>query len=131
MKIEINITTHKREEMMDITDLIEKKIPQGISGVCTIYAPHTTAAVTVNEGYDADVQFDILSFLNKTVPWETDYFKHSEGNSAAHIKSMLVGNSAQVIIENGKMLLGTWESIFFCDFDGPRTRKIILKFIKG
>ena len=127
---EITIQTHSRFEMIDITASVQKaardeKIDSGIS---LVYTPHTTAAVTINENADPDVPRDILAALNCAIPLSANY-QHREGNSAAHVKSSLVGASEMVIIENGSLVLGTWQSIFFCEFDGPRTRKVIIKFL--
>jgi secondary thiamine-phosphate synthase enzyme len=128
MMKEISIRTNSRTEMMDITSFIqsfvqEKKIS---SGFCIVFTPHTTAAITINEKADPDVPRDILSALEKSVPHNANY-RHAEGNSAAHVKSSLVGASELVLIENGQLVLGTWQSIFFCEFDGPRTRKVFIK----
>jgi secondary thiamine-phosphate synthase enzyme len=90
--------------------------------------PHTTAGITINESADPSVRRDILMVLNQVVPWKADY-KHMEGNSPAHVKSSLVGASQTVVVENGKIMLGTWQGIFFCEFDGPRSRKLQLKFV--
>jgi len=127
---EITIQTHSRFEMIDITAAVQKaareeKIDSGIGLVCT---PHTTAAVTINENADPDVPRDILAALDLAIPLSAHY-RHREGNSAAHVKSSMVGASEMVIIENGSLVLGTWQSIFFCEFDGPRTRKVIIKFL--
>ena len=127
---EISLETHSRVEMIDITAAVQKaageeKIEEG---VCLVYTPHTTAAVTINENADPDVPRDILAALDRAVPFSANY-RHAEGNSAAHVKSSLVGASEMVIIENGRLVLGTWQSIFFCEFDGPRTRKFIIKFM--
>jgi len=126
---EISLETHFRVEMIDITAAVQKaageeKIEEG---VCLVYTPHTTAAVTINENADPDVPRDILTALDRAVPFSANY-RHAEGNSAAHVKSSLVGASEMVIIENGRLVLGTWQSIFFCEFDGPRTRKFFVKF---
>lgn len=94
-----------------------------------IYVPHTTAAVTINESADPIVKKDILMILNQIVPWQAEY-RHMEGNSPAHVKSTLVGASELVMVENGRLVLGTWQGIFFCEFDGPRTRKVHLKFMQ-
>ena len=95
-----------------------------------IYVPHTTAAVTINESADPSVKTDILMILNRIVPWQAEY-RHLEGNSPAHLKSTIIGASELVMVENGRLLLGTWQGIFFCEFDGPRTRKVHLKFMQG
>lgn len=124
----INVKSRARTEFIDITEKIQEVLREtGISsGVCDIFVPHTTAAVTVNEGADPTVQRDIQAFLNKMVPFEGDYH-HREGNSAAHIKTSLIGVSQTVLIDEGRLALGTWQSIFFCEFDGPRHRRVALK----
>jgi secondary thiamine-phosphate synthase enzyme len=126
----INVRSRTRTEFIDITDKVQEVLKEaGItSGVCYLYVPHTTAAVTVNEGADPSVQRDIQAVLNRLVPFEGDYH-HREGNSSAHIKASLVGISQNVLIEEGRLVLGTWQSIFFCEFDGPRHRRVALKFI--
>ena len=127
---EIPLETHSRFEMIDISATVQKAVrDEGIKkGICLVYTPHTTAAITINENADPDVPRDILAALDRTVPFSANY-RHAEGNSAAHAKSSLVGASELVIIENGRLVLGTWQSIFFCEFDGPRTRKFIIKII--
>ena len=126
----IDVRTSSREEFVDITAKIKQVISEsGISsGICTLYVPHTTAAVTINEGADPSVKRDMLVYLNKLVPERGDY-RHMGGNSDAHIKTSFMGSSEIVIIENGKPLLGTWQSIYFCEFDGPRSRQIHIKVI--
>jgi secondary thiamine-phosphate synthase enzyme len=116
--------------MVDVTDLIGQKVREsGVkSGICVIYIPHTTAGIMVNEGADPSVMEDVLGSLEQLVPWRAGY-KHTEGNSAAHIKAVLVGGSSHLIIDNGRLLLGTWERIFLCEFDGARTRKIRIKIM--
>ncbi|GAB6183266.1 secondary thiamine-phosphate synthase enzyme YjbQ [Thermodesulfovibrio hydrogeniphilus] len=128
----ITVKTSSREEFIDITDEVENAIKEsGIkSGVCYLYVPHTTAGITINEGADPSVKKDIINALKKIAPYGAGY-SHMEGNADSHIKTTLVGSSVNVLIENGKPLLGTWQSIFFCEFDGPRTRKVYLKIIKG
>lgn len=124
----INIKTVSRTEFVNITSDVQKIVSEsGVKeGVCYIYVPHTTAGVTVNEGADPSVVKDILSTLNKLVPHRANYL-HAEGNSDAHIKTSLVGSSESVIINEGKLLLGTWQAIFFCEFDGARHRRITVK----
>ena len=114
---EIDIQTNNKSEMIDITSIVQKAVSKEkvVTGICVIFAPHTTAAITINENADPDVPRDIIA--------------HMEGNSAAHVKSTLVGSSQVVLIENSRLVLGTWQSIFFCEFDGPRTRKILIKVI--
>jgi secondary thiamine-phosphate synthase enzyme len=128
---EISLQTHARFEMIDITAHVQKTACEEsiASGIALVYSPHTTAAVTINENADPDVPRDMLAALDRMVPLSAHY-RHAEGNSAAHVKSSLVGASEMVIVENGRLVLGTWQSIFFCEFDGPRTRKFIVKFIQ-
>jgi secondary thiamine-phosphate synthase enzyme len=127
---EIHLQTNSRIEMINITASVQAVIDsEKISnGLCIIFSPHTTAAITINENADPDVPRDILAALDKAVPLSANY-RHAEGNSAAHVKSSLVGASEMVIIENGLLVLGTWQSIFFCEFDGPRTRKFLISII--
>ncbi|MBU0996293.1 MAG: secondary thiamine-phosphate synthase enzyme YjbQ [Proteobacteria bacterium] len=128
--MQITIKTCNRNDMVDITQDIVKKIhAAGLKdGFCFIFVPHTTAAVTINENADPSVKTDLEMILNKIIPWE-DGYRHLEGNAAAHMKSVLVGASEIIAVENGQPVLGTWQSVFFCEFDGPRTRKVILKFM--
>jgi secondary thiamine-phosphate synthase enzyme len=126
----LSVQSRLKTEFIDITSLIQSRIKEaGIdNGCCMIYVPHTTAAVTINECADASVASDILNTLNRIVPWEAGY-THLEGNSPAHIKSTLVGASELVAIENGRLAMGTWQGIFFCEFDGPRNRSVRLRFL--
>ncbi|MFZ2331390.1 MAG: secondary thiamine-phosphate synthase enzyme YjbQ [Atribacterota bacterium] len=126
----IPVNTGNRTEMLDITAVVEQVVQESNQkeGLCIIFVPHTTAAVTINENADPDVQADILQELEKLIPFNDNY-RHLEGNSAAHIKSSLIGSSISVIIENGKLKLGTWQGIIFCEFDGPRTRDVWIKII--
>jgi secondary thiamine-phosphate synthase enzyme len=128
----LNVKSRHRNEFIDITARVEEVLREtGIkSGVCYVYVPHTTAGITINEGADPSVQHDILNTLSNLIPHEGGYH-HMEGNSDAHIKSSLVGASQYVIIDEGKLMLGTWQSVFFCEFDGPRHRRVALKFISG
>jgi secondary thiamine-phosphate synthase enzyme len=123
----MKIKTNSKQELLDITNKINDslKIDQGI---CVLYCPHTTAGLAINEGADPAVRKDILNVLNKIVPDNLDY-KHLEGNSPAHIKSVLVGSSLTIPVQNNKLSMGRWQSVFFCEFDGPRSRNIeILEF---
>jgi secondary thiamine-phosphate synthase enzyme len=129
--MELSIQTTKHSELVDVTSKILEKIPEGLSGLCVIYIPHTTSAITINEGADPSVKHDVLEQLSQLIPWNQSFFQHREGNSAAHIKSILVGNSVTVIVQNGELQLGTWERIFFCEFDGPRRRTVWLQFMDG
>jgi secondary thiamine-phosphate synthase enzyme len=125
---DLSVRTNKQVEFVKITSQIQRLVDQsGVKeGVCYAYVPHTTAGLTINEGADPDVVRDIIMELNKIVPFEDGYF-HREGNSAAHIKASLIGSSETVLIQNGKLLLGTWQSIFFCEFDGPRSRRVLVR----
>ena len=129
MFLTISINTRDRSEMTDITSKVEGELKRsGLKdGVCFVFVPHTTAGITINEGADPSVVADIQATLNKLVPWESSY-RHLEGNSAAHIKSSLMGSSVIVLVESGRLKLGTWQGIFFCEFDGPRSRKVYMKF---
>lgn len=123
-----SVKTSARFEMLDVTRQIRDIIREAgiMSGLCHVFVPHTTAAVTINENADPDVPRDIISILDRLIPLHGPY-RHGEGNSAAHVKASLMGASETVLIESGKPVLGTWQSIFFCEFDGPRTRKVIVK----
>jgi secondary thiamine-phosphate synthase enzyme len=125
-----DVRTRSRTGMYNITSKVQQAVTDsGIqTGICTVFVPHTTAGVTINEDADPDVVSDILKEINKIIPFEDNY-KHGEGNSAAHIKASLFGSSAQVIVENGKLVLGVWQGIYFCEFDGPRSRKVNVKVI--
>jgi len=127
----LSIKTNAQFEMIDITLKIQKLVDhsQIKTGIVQIFIPHTTAAVTINEGADPSVKKDIMKELNKIIPLQ-DSYAHLEGNSAAHIKSSLVGASELVMIEHGSLVLGTWQAIFFCEFDGPRHRKAIINIQK-
>ena len=128
----ITVSTSARTEFVDVTQKVRKAVDDaGMStGLCILYVPHTTAAVTINESADPSVRADILKVMNDIVPWDANY-RHLEGNSAAHIKTTLVGSSELVMVEKGRLVLGTWQGIFFCEFDGPRTRKLHVNFIPG
>ena len=129
---QINVLSKKRIELIDITSHVQNIVKRsGIKeGVCYVYVPHTTAAVTINENADPNVINDIQNYLNKLVPFDGPY-SHAEGNSDAHIKTSLVGCSKSIVVTNGDLLLGTWQGIFFCEFDGPRNRKVHIKVIAG
>ena len=131
-RMTLSVKTETRTQLIDITSEIQKTVrSSGVSeGLCMLYVPHTTAAITINESADPSVASDIMMVLNKIIPWEAGY-GHLEGNSPAHIKSTLVGASEVIAIENGSLVLGTWQGIFFCEFDGPRTRKVHMRLLKG
>ena len=126
----INVKTKSRNELVDITAQIENLINASniIDGLCFVFCPHTTGAITINENADPTVKIDILETFSKSFPIDPDY-RHLEGNSDAHVKSSLVGASEIIAIEDGKPVLGTWQGIYFCEFDGPRNRKVFIKFI--
>jgi len=128
---ELTIRTHSRTQLVDITAQVTKLIQESKvqSGLLALFTPHTTAAVTINENADPSVQHDILSELNRLIPF-TGPYQHTEGNSAAHVKSTIIGPSLTLFIEEGKLALGTWQGLYFCEFDGPRSRKIWVKIIK-
>ncbi len=125
--MELKVKSGSRTQLIDITADVQAALREaGIrDGICMIYVPHTTAAVTINENADPTVKSDILRILNQVIPFDANY-DHMEGNSAAHIKSSLVGASEMVAVRNGKLQLGTWQGIFFCEFDGPRRRRVHL-----
>ena len=130
MLTKLSVNTSKHTQMLNITEMIRKAVEDsGVrSGVCTVFIPHTTAAVTINENADPDVVRDFTMEINKLVPRE-DGYQHIEGNSAAHLKASMIGFSQQVIIENGRLLLGTWQGIWFCEYDGPRRRSVYVKLM--
>ena len=129
---ELSIRTNSHTEMQDITAMIQKVVDEsGVrEGICVAFVPHTTAALTINENADPDVVRDFTTELEKIVPWE-DGYHHMEGNSAAHLKASMIGFSEQILIEGGRLQLGTWQGIYFCEYDGPRNRKLKVKVIEG
>ncbi|MBI5375309.1 MAG: YjbQ family protein [Candidatus Schekmanbacteria bacterium] len=128
----ITVRSKQRNELIDITKEVMSAVKESKvrSGICSVYIPHTTAGVTINENADPSVKADIISELNRLIPL-SGRFTHSEGNSDAHVKASLVGSSVNVIIEDGSLLLGTWQGIYFCEFDGSRTRTVYIKIISG
>ncbi len=124
---QFTIQTSRRNEFIDITAQIQDLVEEVSEGVATVFVPHTTTAVTINENADPAVPRDILKKLEELIPQQGNY-SHMEGNSDAHIKASLFGSSVRVIIKDGRLLLGTWQAIFFCEFDGPRTRKFYIQF---
>ena len=127
----ISISTKSRAELCDVTSKIEDAVAESKAkrGICHLFIPHTTAAVTINENADPSVRRDILHGLERALPFKGDY-EHAEGNAAAHIKSSMIGTDKTILIENGKLKLGTWQGIFFCEFDGPRERTIFVGITK-
>lgn len=128
----LELETSSRLTMVDITELVRRSVTsQGVTdGIAIVYCPHTTGAITINEGADPDVQDDVTRFLETLVPhlWK---FKHREGNSDSHVKTSLVGASETIIIDDGDLVLGTWQRVFFCEFDGPRRRRFFVKTISS
>lgn len=124
----ISVRTSAQTEMVDVTGQVQRELgaTEVKDGRVTLYVPHTTAAITINEGADPAVKADILMVLNQIVPWRADY-KHMEGNSPAHVKASLLGAAETVLVSGGRLVLGTWQKIFFCEFDGPRNRKLHLQ----
>lgn len=122
--LEIAVKTRSRTEFVDITSHVRSAVSSLAveNGVITVFIPHTTAAVTINENADPDVVSDMAKALDRIIPWSAGY-AHAEGNSAAHVKASLTGSSVRVIVENGELKLGIWQSVYFCEFDGPRARK--------
>lgn len=127
-----SLRSASRSQMIDITSQVQEQVTRaGVrDGLCVVYVPHTTAGVTINEGADPSVSADILDALERLAPRDAGY-RHLEGNSDSHLKASLVGSSAALIVENGRLVLGTWQRVFFCEFDGPRTRNVHLRSIPG
>ena len=128
MPVTVSVKTDVRNDMVDITHLVQKEISDARlqEGICVVYVPHTTAGITINEGADPDVCRDIIKKLDELAPCDGSY-RHLEGNADSHIKASIIGSSVTVIIENGQLVLGTWQKIFFCEFDGPRSRRVYIK----
>jgi secondary thiamine-phosphate synthase enzyme len=126
-----NLKTTGRNQFVEITDQVRDAISaSGVkSGFCVVYCPHTTAAITVNENADPDVVHDMLLYFNKAVPKEQPGFRHEEGNSDSHIKASLVGPSVTLLVDGGEIVLGRWQGVYFCEFDGPRTREVIVQVV--
>ncbi len=125
---ELDVSTGARDDFVDITDRVREAVAaSGVSdGVCRVFVPHTTAGVTINEGADPAVTRDMIAGLDRTVPWNAGY-AHAEGNSAAHIKASLVGASETIFVRGGDLVLGTWQAIYLCEFDGPRHRRVLVR----
>jgi secondary thiamine-phosphate synthase enzyme len=126
----LTVETHARTEFVPLSERIRAEAAELLKGdgLLHLYVPHTTAGVCVNEGYDPDVMADVGRVLERMVPWKADY-RHAEGNAAAHVKSVLVGHAATVPVRHGRLALGRWQEIFFCEFDGPRTRQVELRLL--
>lgn len=128
--VTLSVTSRRREEMTDITRQVADAVRENgwQEGFLAVFTPHTTAAITINENADPDVPRDMTTFLNSLIPQQAN-FRHAEGNSDAHLKSSLVGASEVVIVQNGSLLLGTWQGLWFCEFDGPQRRQVHLSFV--
>lgn len=126
----ITVRTLEHAQLIDITRQIQELVAKSSmnAGIVTIFVPHTTAGITINESADPSVAHDILAVLDRLVPWREPFYQHSEGNTASHVKASLMGSSVRVIVSSGGLKLGTWQGIFFCEFDGPRTRKVHVAF---
>lgn len=129
----IQIRTQSKQELREITDRVSDfvAVTEVSRGVVLVLVPHTTAGVTLNENYDPNVERDILADLDRLVPGREDYYRHSEGNSAAHLKTSLVGSSVMVPVQDGELQLGTWQGVFLCEFDGPRSRRVNMVMLEG
>lgn len=125
----IEVQSHQREEMIEITRDVEAHLDRSGEGICVLFTQHTTCGLTINENADPDVKSDMLGFLRKTIPQFYEDFKHFEHNSDAHIKSSLVGSSVTIPFADGKLLLGRWQGIYLCEFDGARERKVLVKIV--
>ena len=126
-----DVETHERNELIDITEHVRQVMRRSGArqGCCVVYCPHTTAAITINENADPDVRHDILLWLERAVPQQQQGFRHGEGNSDSHIKASLVGSSATVFVERGELVLGRWQGVYFCEFDGPRKRRVHVQLL--
>ena len=130
---ELAVRTSKQSEFVAITDRVQDAVDESGAkdGVCYVYVPHTTAGVTINENADPMVPHDVLLAVDKLIPMRDPEYRHMEANSAAHVKACFFGSSEAIPIEGGRLVLGTWQGIFFCEFDGPRSRKVLVKIIEG
>lgn len=125
----LSISTARRTQLVDVTDHVRALVREqgAAAGTVTVFVPHTTAGVTINENADPAVASDMAAALDRLVPWDADY-RHAEGNSAAHLKASLMGSSVTIPVEDGRLALGTWQAVYFCEFDGPRTRRVCMTF---
>ncbi len=133
MLIKETLTTSRRDEMIDITRQVAAAVAkQGVAdGLAIVYCPHTTAGIAINENADPDVKRDVLMRLDEVYPWEHPKYRHAEGNTASHLKAITTGTSQTVIVSGGRLLLGRWQGIYFCEFDGPRQREYYVKLVNG
>ena len=133
MLVRESVSTRKRSEVVDLTARVEEIVrASGVKeGICVVYVPHTTAAVSINENADPDVKHDVVKKLEELIPQAESYYRHGEGNSDSHLKTILTGPSVTLIIEAGRLVLGMWQGIYFCEYDGPRTREYLVKVVAG
>ena len=131
-RVRLTVETHRHSEILLVRQRVEEALGgiEADEGLCHLWCPHTTAALSVNEGADPDVARDFLARLDSLVPWQSGYH-HAEGNAAAHIKAVLVGPAVTVAVEGGRLALGTWQDVYFCEFDGPRVRTLELRFFSS
>ena len=131
MKISFPVKTRQRNQLVDITSDVQAAVRElrADDGIVTVFCPHTTAAITINENADPAVSHDLIETLNRLIPANQSHFTHAEGNSDSHLKSTLVGASEQVLVENSRLVLGTWQAIYFAEFDGPRSRTVYVRFL--
>ena len=125
------IESTERHQVIDLTGIVQQVVRDSgvVDGICVVFIPHTTAGVTVNENFDPDVKHDVLSKLAALVPEHESYYQHAEGNSDAHLKASLVGNNATLLVDGGRLVLGRWQGVYFCEFDGPRMRDVLVKVL--
>ena len=130
---EFQVKTFAHNQLLEVTEEVRAAVTaSGVrTGLCVVYCPHTTAAITVNENADPDVVHDMLLYLNKAVPQHQGGFRHGEGNSDSHIKASLVGPSVSLLVDGGDVVLGRWQGVYFCEFDGPRTRTVMVQVVGG
>lgn len=126
---EISIKTNKHDEFINITSHVQHVIPKSFTGLCHVFCKHTTAGLTINENADSDVTRDIQFTLDKLIPWDNIFYRHVEGNSSAHVKALITGSFLMVPVRDGKLELGVWQGIYFCEFDGPRSRRVTVTMI--
>jgi secondary thiamine-phosphate synthase enzyme len=131
--IELTVVTSQHAQFVEITGEVQRVVDESKirDGVCTVFVPHTTAGITINENADPDVVRDMLYALDKAVPWKDAQYRHGEGNTAAHVKSSMMGHSVNVFVRAGRLQFGTWQGIYLCEFDGPRTRKVWVRCGQG
>lgn len=129
----LSVTTHKRFEVVDLTRHVKELVAKGgvTEGLCVVYSPHTTAGITINENYDPDVKHDVLEKLRRLFPKDEPFFQHAEGNSDSHLMTILTGPSVTIPITGGKLALGQWQGIWFCEYDGPRDREVWVQLHKS